>query len=89
MIDYLTDNPWVIPIAAIVILAVLLLVAALMLIQKRSTETDSKLTMDELVDEVLAGTWGSGETRKTALTAAGYDYDAVQAAVNERLKNGK
>ena len=86
MISYLTSNPWVIPIAAIVILAVLLLVVAIMLIRQHSDSSASGKTVDELADEVLAGVWGSGETRKTGLTAAGYDYDAVQAAVNEKLK---
>ena len=31
----------------------------------------------------MAGAWGNGDARKTALTAAGYDYAAVQAKVNE------
>ena len=35
--------------------------------------------------EVIAGTWGSGETRKSKLAAAGYDYAKVQAKVNEIL----
>ena len=43
-------------------------------------------TIDELAHEVLEGKWGSGAARKTNLTKAGYDYDAVQAKVNEILK---
>lgn len=35
--------------------------------------------------EVIAGTWGTGETRRKKLSAAGYDYDAVQSKVNEIL----
>lgn len=35
--------------------------------------------------EVIAGTWGSGEARKKALTAAGYNYSSVQAKVNQLL----
>ena len=35
--------------------------------------------------EVIAGAWGTGEARKTKLTAAGYDYATVQAKVNEIL----
>lgn len=38
--------------------------------------------------EVIAGTWGSGEARKKALTAAGYNYTSVQSKVNQIL-NGK
>lgn len=40
-------------------------------------------SIDELAQEVLAGKWGNGDTRKTALTNAGYDYAKVQARVNE------
>ena len=36
----------------------------------------------EIAREVLAGKWGNGEDRKNRLTAAGYDYSSVQAAVN-------
>lgn len=39
-------------------------------------------SVDELVDEVLAGSWGNGQDRKDRLTAAGYDYTTVQNAVN-------
>lgn len=42
-------------------------------------------TIDQLANEVLAGAWGNGADRKNRLTAAGYDYDAVQAAVNAKL----
>ncbi len=35
--------------------------------------------------EVIAGKWGSGEKRKSALSAAGYNYSAVQERVNEIL----
>jgi hypothetical protein len=40
-------------------------------------------TVDELAREVLAGKWGNGLERRQRLTAAGYDYDAVQARVNQ------
>lgn len=40
-----------------------------------------------LAQEVLDGKWGSGKTRKEKLIAAGYDYDAVQAKINELLEN--
>ncbi len=42
-------------------------------------------TVDELAREVLAGKWGNGDDRKNRITAAGYDYAAVQAKVNELL----
>ena len=37
---------------------------------------------------MLDGKWGNGDDRKQRLTAAGYDYAAVQAKVNELLKTG-
>ncbi|MEI3133986.1 MAG: LysM peptidoglycan-binding domain-containing protein [[Ruminococcus] torques] len=42
--------------------------------------------MDELAQEVLDGKWGNGTDRKERLTAAGYDYSAVQAKVNALVK---
>ena len=42
-------------------------------------------TVAELAAEVIEGKWGNGEERKKRLTAAGYDYDAVQAKVNQIL----
>lgn len=41
--------------------------------------------MTEVANEVLAGQWGNGDFRKNNLTAAGYNYDAVQAEVNRIL----
>lgn len=43
-------------------------------------------SVDELAREVLRGDWGTGDERKQKLTAAGYDYSAVQKRVNELLK---
>lgn len=45
-------------------------------------------TLDQLVAEVLRGDWGNGPDRRNRLTAAGYNYDQVQAAVNARLGGG-
>lgn len=42
-------------------------------------------TVDELAREVINGKWGNGADRKARLTAAGYDYAAVQARVNALL----
>lgn len=39
----------------------------------------------DLAAEVLAGEWGNGAERRERLTAAGYDYAAVQAEVNRRV----
>lgn len=43
----------------------------------------------ELAQEVLENKWGTGADRKARLTAAGYDYAAVQKAVNEILKQNE
>mgnify|MGYP002795547914 FL=1 len=45
-----------------------------------------KKSVTELAKEVIAGKWGNGQDRKNRLTAAGYDYTAVQNKVNELLK---
>lgn len=42
-------------------------------------------SIDEVVQEVIKGNWGNGNARREALAAAGYDYAAVQARVNEIL----
>ena len=47
--------------------------------------SSSKKSIDTLAKEVIAGKWGNGEERKQKLTAAGYDYNAVQKRVNEML----
>lgn len=39
--------------------------------------------------EVIAGIWGSGTARKTALEKAGYDYKTIQSKVNEILNTPK
>ena len=41
--------------------------------------------IDRLAREVIRGTWGNGNERYQRLTAAGFDYDAVQARVNQLL----
>lgn len=50
------------------------------------TAAEPKKTVDELAREVINGKWGNGTDRKNRLTAAGYDYSAVQKRVNELLK---
>lgn len=46
-------------------------------------------TVEELAKEVIAGKWGNGHERKERLTAAGYDYNKIQAKVNELMKGSK
>lgn len=42
--------------------------------------------IDSIAAEVIQGDWGNGEERRERLEQAGYDYDAVQARVNEMLE---
>ncbi len=45
-------------------------------------------SISQLADEVLRGEWGNGDDRRVRLTAAGYDYTAVQQEVNRRIGAG-
>lgn len=51
--------------------------------------TGTKKTIDAVAKEVVQGAWGAGIIRKQALIKAGYDYDAVQAKVNELMNGSK
>ena len=59
-------------------------------VKSEETKSDKPATksLDEIAWEVIDGKWGNGEQRKQALTAAGYDYKAVQSRVNELVKSG-
>ena len=46
-------------------------------------DATNSTSIEELAREVIRGTWGNGNERYQRLTAAGFDYDAVQARVNE------
>lgn len=48
-------------------------------------ETSNKKSNEEIANEVIAGKWGNGADRKTALTNAGYDFSAIQEIVNQKL----
>lgn len=50
-----------------------------------SAPTTAKKSTAEIAKEVIAGKWGTGETRKQKLTAAGYNYATIQAEVNRQL----
>lgn len=53
----------------------------------RPSSSGSK-SIDDVANEVIAGQWGNGEDRKTALANAGYDYSEVQNRVNEKMGVG-
>lgn len=47
--------------------------------------TPAKKSNEEIATEVINGQWGNGDDRKKRLADAGYDYNAVQSIVNNRL----
>lgn len=49
------------------------------------TKTSAKKSVTTIAKEVIEGKWGNGEERKKKLTAAGYDYKAVQKEVKKLL----
>ena len=53
---------------------------------KREVQPQPQLKpIDTVAREVIAGQWGNGQDRINRLTQAGYDYNTVQARVNEIL----
>lgn len=55
----------------------------------RKKTVAAKKSIETIAKEVIAGKWGNGTDRKNKLTKAGYDYDKVQAKVNELLAPAK
>ena len=51
--------------------------------------TPSRKSNEELANEVIAGQWGNGDDRRNRLTQAGYNYDAVQSIVNQKLSGNR
>ena len=43
----------------------------------------------DIANEVIDGKWGIGKDREKRIRAAGYDYNAVQALVNQMITTGK
>ena len=43
----------------------------------------------EIAKEVMQGKWGTGKARENAIWKAGYDFNAVQAMVNQMIVTGK
>lgn len=46
----------------------------------------ARKSVEEVAREVIRGDWGVGQDRRDRLTAAGYSYTAVQAAVNKLVR---
>ena len=60
------------------------------LTKRRKAERELFLTnnLESIAREVIEGKWGNGRIRKENLTAAGYDYCAVQIIVNRIITGG-
>jgi GH25 family lysozyme M1 (1,4-beta-N-acetylmuramidase) len=52
-----------------------------------STTTSTLKSVETIAKEVIDGKWGNGDARKKALTEAGYNYTAVQTAVNKLVSS--
>ena len=50
-----------------------------------SNSASNKKSNETIANEVIAGKWGNGADRKNRLTAAGYNYNEIQAIVNKKL----
>lgn len=50
-----------------------------------SAPAPSRPSNSTIADQVIAGAWGNGPDRQRRLQAAGYDYNAIQALVNQKL----
>ncbi len=53
-----------------------------------SAPAPSRPSNETIADQVIAGAWGNGDDRRNRLAVAGYDYAAIQAAVNQKLGIG-
>lgn len=54
--------------------------------EERALFLDGHKTIDEMAQEVLDDKWGVGAERMQRLTSMGYDYRAIQARVNQIIK---
>ena len=50
-----------------------------------TTSSSNKKSNEEVAGEVIKGIWGNGQERKNRLTNSGYDYNAIQNIVNQKL----
>lgn len=50
-----------------------------------TTSSSNKKSNEEVANEVIEGIWGNGTERKNKLTNAGYNYEAIQNIVNQKL----
>ena len=55
-------------------------------IKKKGLNGFTHKTNSQIVEEVIAGKWGNGLTRKKQLINAGYDYNLMQSLVKKKLK---
>ena len=56
-------------------------------VEVSTTVNEQNKSVNEVAHEVIAGQWGSGDSRRVKLAAAGYDYSVIQQEVNKILNN--
>lgn len=56
---------------------------------KKTDPKPVKKPSAQIADEVINGKWGNGTERVNRLKAAGYDYNEIQALVNQKLSKPK
>lgn len=52
----------------------------------KSGAASNRKSNDIIANEVIAGKWGNGADRKARLQTAGYNYNAIQKLVNQKLR---
>ena len=55
--------------------------------EQKAEQKPVKKSNEVIAQEVIDGKWGNGADRKKKLTDAGYDYDAIQKIVNDKLQD--
>lgn len=53
--------------------------------EENSEQITGQLSLTEIANKVIRGEYGNGQERKTKLESEGYNYDEVQAKVNELM----
>lgn len=55
-------------------------------VEHKEPVTVTQVNLEEIANQVIRGEWGNGEERKKKLINAGWDYNAVQALVNQKMR---
>lgn len=56
------------------------------IIDNTNIKQNTKKSNEEIANEVIKGLWDNGKNRQIKLINAGYDYNAIQSLVNQKLR---